>query len=287
MFKFLLYKLGQFVVNLLPLQLAYSFAAFVSRIQYYFSFRDRKAVQKNLQAICGSLADVRSLSYDVFINMGKYLVEFFKMNTKIDEEYIRENVRLRGFEHIDGAVKRKKGVILVTAHIGNWELGAVILSVLGYPSMAVALPHKERPVNDLFNRQREMKGLTVVPPSSAVRRCMEHLRNGGLIALVADRDFSAHGIEMEFLGRKTMIPRGAAMFSVATGAPIVPTFLIRQETGKFEFSCYEPIIPPDQAESANEEEKIRGVIRQYLNVIEQQIRQYPSQWLLFREFGQQ
>jgi KDO2-lipid IV(A) lauroyltransferase len=182
-------------------------------------------------------------------------------------------------------LKRGKGAIIITAHIGNWELGGVLLAKFGIPILAVALPHKHPWVNGLFNAQREKSGMPVVPPNIAVRRCLEKLRANEAIALVADRDFGPHGLEMNFLGRPTLLPKGPAVLSLKTGAGIVPTFLTRNADNTFTMTFAKPVYPPfvdDQ--SVVGDDILREIINQYIQDIEDQIRQNPSQWLMFREF---
>ena len=285
MFKYFLYKIGLFLLHRLPSRFSYKLAAFVSDLQYFFSFRDRLAVKNNLKNIVPSDDKISFLARDVFRNFGRYLIEFFQMKEMADVNFIKNNVRIEGIAHLDKIIAEGKGGIIVTAHIGNWELGAVLLSVLGYPLMAIALPHKERPVNDLFNDQRETKGVTVVPTNGALRQCIKQLRSNRLVALVADRDFSANGIVMDFLGRKMMVPKGPAMFSLKTGAPILPMFLIRTRDGKFDLFCSDPIYPPDRRISKGDDEAMKGIMGRYMSVIEKMIRAHPSQWLLFREFS--
>jgi len=265
--------------------MSYRFAAFLSDLQYLFSFRDRWAVTRNLKNIVPPDEDIRPLVRDVFRNFGRYLIEFFQMREMVDAEFIREKVRIEGLEHLDRALEKGKGGIVVTAHIGNWELGAVILSALGYPMMAIALPHKERPVNDLFNEQRLTQGVTVVRPRGALRHCMNHLRDNKVVALVADRDFGKSGIPMDFMGRRMVVPKGPAMFALKTGAPILPIFLVRNGNGTFTLSCSEPIEPPARCLSTESREAMEGIMRKYLSVIEEKVHAFPSQWLLFREFA--
>ena len=162
------------------------------------------------------------------------------------------------------------------------------MGFLGYPLLVIALPHKERPVNDLFNAQRKAWELTVVPSNLAVRKCMERLRANGCIALAADRDFTANGEILDFFGKKTLIPKGAAVFSLKTGVPIIPVFLIRDSDNQHTLTVEEPIYPPHSAEAENKEtldpELYIPLMKQYAKVIEQKIREYPTQWLMFREF---
>ncbi|HQP10662.1 MAG TPA: lysophospholipid acyltransferase family protein, partial [Candidatus Omnitrophota bacterium] len=285
--KYILYKIGLFLLRHLPPKLSYKLATFVSDLQYFFSFRDRRAVSNNLRNILPASDKISFLTKDVFRNFGRYLCEFFQMREMVDGKFIKNNVRIEGIDRLDRILKEGKGGIIVTGHIGNWELGGVLLSVLGYPLMAIALPHKERPVNDLFNSQRESKGVTVVPPTGALRRCIEQLRANKLVALVADRDFSHAGVAVDFLGKKMIVPKGPAMFSLKTGAPIVPMFLIRNTDKTFTMFCCEPIYPPQENKDQDEPGVILGLMRRYLSVMEEKIRQYPSQWLLFREFSLQ
>ncbi len=284
MFKFLIYKFGQFCVNHLPLKVSYHIAMFMSDLQYWLSPRDRRAVRNNLRIIVKDKADISRLTKEVFRNFGKYLVEFFRMAGNVDEKYIQKNVEIRNVDRIDRVLKKGKGGIVLTAHIGNWELGAVILSRLGYPLTAIALPHKERPVNDLFNAQREIHGVTVIPTNIAIRRCLETLKENKLVALLADRDFGHNGEEMEFLTRKAILPKGAAIFSLKTGAPIIPTFLIRQKDDRFTLMVEEPITPPLCEPGEVAKEIFVPLMRQYTTIIEERIKQFPSQWLMFREF---
>ena len=281
MFKYLLYKFGQFIVKRLPLKVAYGWATFISDLHYYASFRDRRAVKNNLRVIMPGREDINSLARQVFRNFGKYLVEFFRMTQDVDRAYIERNIEIRNLERLDEVLRNNKGAIFLTAHLGNWELGGVIMSLLGYPFVAIALPHKERPVNDLFNYQRENKGMTIVPTNIAVRKCIETLKKNSIVALLADRDFSGRGEILDFLGRKAFLPKGPAVFSQNTGAPIIPVFLIRKVNDKFTLTFEEPIYPfPD----GEDQEKIRKIMKRYTAIMEERIRENPTQWLMFREF---
>lgn len=284
MFKYLAYKFGQFCVRRLPIRVAYGIAVFLSDLHFLFSFRDRRAVYNNLQTILGPDKDISGMARKVFRNFGKYLVEFFRMEAEATQAFVDKNVEFINRHRLDEALQQGRGAIILTAHIGNWELGGVVLGVLGYPLLGIALPHRERPVNDLFNAQREARGLQVVPISQAVRKCFEALRANKVIAVLADRDFTANGERMKFLGKEAFIPKGAAIFACRTGAPILPAFLTRHEDDSFTMEIKEPIYAPVEKDFENEEGRIRHVMRQYTDVIEDMIRQDPTQWLMFREF---
>lgn len=263
---------------------SYRTAMFLSDLQYVLSFRDRRAVAENLRVVCPDAANLPAMTREVFRNFGRYLVEFFRMANVLDKQFIQERVHIKNLHHFKEAMARGRGAIIVTAHLGNWELGGLILSMLGFPSVAVALPHKERPVNRLFNQQRESRGIKVIPTHLAIRRCLETLKNNEIVAIVADRDFSMNGMMLDFFGRQAMIPKGAAVFSCKTGAAMVPCFLIRDGEEKFNLFIEEPIYPPPNQAHHIPEETLAALMKQHTAVIEKKIRAYPTQWLMFRPF---
>ena len=286
MFKYWIYIFGQFCVNYLPLSVSYRLATWLSDIHYFLSFRDRRAVRENLRLVVGESKKIEPIVREVFRNFGRYLVEFFRMAKHLDDQYIQENVRIPNLGVIDRVLKQGKGAILLTAHIGNWELGGVVLSRLGYPLLAIALSHKERPVNNLFNQQREHQGLRVVPIHLSIRKCLEALNQNQCVAILGDRNFSSNGQELDFLDRKVSFPKGPALFSLRTGAPIVPIFFVRRGKNLFDLIIDEPIYPPQaiEADLIRQNEQQMTLMRRYVQCIENIVRTYPDQWLMFRRF---
>lgn len=282
--NFYLYKIGEFLTKYLPLPASYALATFLSDSQYLLSKTDRQAVEYNLKIILNTDRVPAAMVRDVFRYFGQYLADFFVMPKKLNKEFIKQYVQISGIDHVNEVLRQGKGGILLGAHIGNWEMGAAVLSLLGFPLTIVALAHKDIRVNAFFNSRREFFGTTVIQTNLALRRGLEHLKCNRLIAILADRDFGHHGLAMNFLGRRAMIPKGAALFSLKTGAPLVPAFFLRAPNNGFHFILGDPIYPPPvKAEGINDQE-IRKFTDQYLYVIEDQIRQNPSQWLMFRRF---
>lgn len=284
MFRFLLYKIGQWIVNFLPLQVAYAFARCLSDLQYTVSWVDRRNVRANIRKILNKDRVDERLVRDVFRNFGRYLVEFFRMVKDVDDAFIERRVKTEGLSHIKGVLAKGKGAIVVTAHIGNWEMGGNVMRKLGYPLLAVALPHKHNLVNDLFNQQRAKCGISVVPPQNAIRKFLEKLKGNESVALVADRDFGAHGLAMNFLGNPTLLPKGPAVLSIKTGAAIIPTFFLSNGDGTYTLSFHKPVYPPTVSDQTVTDEILKNTISKYITVVEEKIRQFPGQWLMFREF---
>jgi KDO2-lipid IV(A) lauroyltransferase len=208
------------------------------------------------------------------------------MRSRIKSGFIKSNVHIDHPEYLDEVIHKGKGGIIVSAHLGNWEMGGALLPTMGYPLSVVALAHKDKRVNALFNAQREAFGVRVIQTDSAVRRIVEHLKENRFVAILAERDFGNKGLTIDFWGRPAMIPKGAAFFSLKTGAPIIPIFFVRMEDGSFQIRVYPLLEPPKLSNDKISDKVIADYIRQYLGTIEVEIKKNPTQWLLFREFWQ-
>lgn len=277
MMGYFFYKVAYFIAMRLSWRAGYRVATFLSLLKYHLSPRDRRAVVGNLMRIlpASQQAEINQYAKESFVHFGKYLFEFFRFSL-LTKENLSSFIRMEGLKHIERALEKGRGVIILTAHIGNWELGGVAMSLLGYPFVAVALPHRHRKVDAFFNFQRQRLGAVVIPSlGPAVRRIYDALKHNKMIALVGDRDFANTGKRMEFLGATKIIPRGPAVLALKTGAAIVPAFVIRQKDDTSILEFLEPIDCP-QEENA--------ILAACTRVIEKKIRQYPDQWLMFREF---
>ncbi|MBU1933130.1 MAG: lysophospholipid acyltransferase family protein [Candidatus Omnitrophica bacterium] len=283
MFFYLLYKLGYFLSNALPLEGAYRLAEKCSDLQYALGARDREAVVQNLSIVLKKdIKECRILASKVFRSFGMYLVDFFRMS-RLTREEIDKRVRIIGLENIDRALKKNKGVIVLTCHIGNWEMGGVIMGTLGYDISAVVLVHKHKNINNFFIRQREEKGLKVIAVNSIMKRCISTLSNNGILALAGDRDFTNSGVKLNFFGIPTSIPKGPAALSLKTGAPVVPGFLIREGRSNYKFIFGSPI-EVELRPGVSKDETVKKATEIFVSAMEDCIRQYPEQWLVFRRF---
>lgn len=282
--NYYLYQIAYFITRHLPLKVAYAMSIALADCHYFLSREDRRAVESNFKVILKSEAVPPSMVKAVFRNFGKYLVDFFTMTKHVDANYIKDHIKVSNTNYLNEILAQGKGCIIVSAHLGNWELAGAVLSKLGYPLSVVALPHQDKRVNAFFNEQRSYFGTTVISSTTAIRRCLEHARANRFVAILAERDFSDHGMVMDFLGKPTLIPKGAAIFSLKTGAPIVPAFFIREDNDDFYITFDKPIYPPSLEKGKVDEKHIESLIRQYIDIIQDRIKEYPQQWLMFREF---
>lgn len=286
MSNYYLFRLGKFLARILPRRVSHAMVMSLCDLHFRFSKKDRKAVENNLRIVLNvdhvPPQDVRA----VFRYFGEYLLEFFTMTKLLSPEFVREHVRINNIEYLNEVLQKGKGGIIVSAHLGNWEMGGAVLPMLGFPLSVVALAHKDPRVNALFNAQREAFGAMVIQTDVAVRHVIEHLRRNRLIAILGDRDFGQRGVVMDFLGRKAVIPKGSAFFSLKMGAPIIPMFFIRRGQDNFDINIYPSIDPPHLPQGKITDDIMIPYMKKYVKAIESEIRKNPSQWLIFRHLEQ-
>ena len=285
MFFYGLYLLGLLGAWLFPRRCAYWIAHRGADFCYLRSAQDREAVRENLKSIFPDREISPSMVREVFRNFGMYLVDFFRFG-RLTSDQLRKLVRLEGIEHMEAALKEGKGVVGLTAHLGNFELAGAVLALLGLPVNAVVLTHQNPRVNRFFLGQRERVGVKGIALDHSNWRgsygdCVVALRRNEILALVGDRDFFDHGLAMPFFGKELKVPTGPAAFSVRTGAPIVPGFLVREKDDTYRFILERPISIP---EGLPREEMERKLLEQCLDHMARYIRQYPTQWYMFQKF---
>jgi len=276
-----LYMTGFVLARIFPLRISYSIAGFVAWVYFVFSRSDRGAMRDNLGVVLGpevSSAKIERTIFLIFKNFAKYLADFFRF-PRFSEEYISRNIEIRGRENLDVCQAEGKGTILVALHLGNWELGAALVGALGYDLCVIALEHSNTRINDFFNSQRAINGVKSIPTGANVKSCFRALGKNQMVAIAADKDYTSTGVEVDFFGQKTLLPRGAAVISLRTGAPIVFTALTREKGDRFRLSFEKPIryLP-----TGDNERDVKGLIGEYVKIFEKYILAYSDQWYAFR-----
>lgn len=276
-----LFILGKVFCLIFPRDFCYFIAKILARGRFYCSKKDRDAVIYNLSPMIKDRIEQYRVARDAFVNFAYYLVDFFRY-AKLNKVFLEKYVKVSGREYLDEGVSKNNGVVALTGHLGNYEMGGAVTALLGYPIYAVALPHKDKRTDAFFNRQRERTGLKVVPAGAAVKRCFSLLRNGKIVVFLADRNFSGGGVKSKMFSKDVFIPRGAFFFALKTGADITPCFFIREKK-KFYRLIFEKSIAynHDSPDTAGEEARI---IKEYICLMEKYVKTYPEQWYMFQKY---
>ncbi len=278
---YLLYKIGLSIVRATDIHGAYKMASSCATLQYHISKRDREMVKRNLRVALpdASEKEISLTACNVFVNFGKYLADFFSPLNE-DRKTLSAKMHFEGLGNIDDALKRGKGCIIVTGHFGNWELGGCAMAEHGYKINAVALEHKDPRINDLFIQRRKRSGINVAPIGNAKNSCLEALRRNEIVAIVGDRPYGESGIDVEFFGRHTRIPRGPALFSIKTGAPIVVGFIFKEDENSLNYKVVmeRPIVVKNDKPLRKQ---LKDTMQYFIRRFETYIKKYPSQWYMF------
>jgi lauroyl/myristoyl acyltransferase len=281
--KYLQLKFAEFLSRLLPRRVGYGVARRIGDIYILLDRRGRECVISNLQRIHRhsgvnlSRRALRALARENFLNFAKYLVDFFHF-LHLKPERVD---RLINFglvpQLLDELLAKGKGLIALSAHLGNWELGAAALAQRGYALNAVALWHPDPNLNALYQSYRTRRQIRPIPFGRAARDCIAALRRNEMVAVIGDRDFTASRNTVQFFGEPARLPDGPAKLALATGAPILPVFMVRTPNDTFAYVLGEPI----WADKRHDD--VASIMRQVAVAMERVISQYSEQWFLFHD----
>jgi len=279
--EFFLYYLSQWVFLFLPIGVSYFIADRIGDGHFLFAHKDRDSVLHNLKVICGEIGErrLRARARKVFQYFGRYLVEFLRL-PRLNRRTFLKSVSVEGLEHLDAALARGKGAIGVSAHFGNWELGAAGLALLGYRTNVIVLDHPNPAVNRLFIRMRQQKGLRVLSPRQPVWETLACLSRNEILLMAGDRDFADNGVEVSFFQHAVVFPKGPAALSLRSGSPLIITFVVR-ESGRLRFFFEPPIFPK---RTGPFRERVLSMTQEIAHRLEKQIQMTPSQWFIFQPF---
>ncbi len=261
----------------LPVKASQSMGRWLGALLYLVIRRDRSISEYQLRMAFPELDGpaLQRLARRCFQHLG---ITFFETLAipRIRREAARW-VRLEGEEAIRTAYGGGRGVILVTAHVGNWELLAVAFEELQIPVQAMARTIPNSLVNDLIIRHRESEYLKVVQrgSSQSPRQLLRCLKHGDVLLLVLDHDIPTQGVFVNFFGIPAHTPRVAASLALKLKVPIVMGLGTRMADGSQVFR-FESFPVPDTLQS--NAEGIHGLTQSINDIIEAHIRANPEQW---------
>jgi KDO2-lipid IV(A) lauroyltransferase len=287
------YALGDFLVNALltfsllvfrclsPKSLALM-AKVMGAIVFFFVKKYRERVISNLSVAFGSeknVDEIKTLAKEVFFHFTLTPLEavYVMANTPPFEESILK-IKINGKEHLEAALAKKKGVIALGAHLGAFTLLGMRLAVEGY-SFNFMINQKTFPTLwKRLNAHQEIVGQKILspkPPTTSIKKSLNCLRRNEILYLIADEQQIHGGLPVPFFGKTAYTPPGPAIFSLKTGAPILPMFVVRENGIPQTLFIWSPV----EIELTSDEKKDTELLTaKFTKVIEDIVRQYPSQW---------
>jgi KDO2-lipid IV(A) lauroyltransferase len=213
----------------------------------------------------------------VFRSLGRQLVEFCRM-TGYTHENTRNWIRTEGLDHYLAAKARGKGVLIVTGHMGAWELSSFYHSLMGYPMSMIARPLDNRPLDAFVNGIRCLHGNRVLPKDDFARGLLAAMRKGETVGILMDTNMTPpQGVFVNFFGKQACTASGVARVALKTGAAVLPGFMVWEEAEHRYVLHFGPQLAFER--TADEEADIVAATQMCTSAIETWIRRYPDQWL--------
>ena len=272
-FIYLVFRLGGWLVPLLPLGISYRIAEIIGDLLYLLSYNVRKAILDNLECVLGKRD--RKIARRIFRNLAKNYFDLFRV-PELSREELEARLEIEGLEYLYKALAQGKGVILTSIHMGCPDVVGQLLAFYDIPVTVPVEPIKPRVLFEYISSLRARKGMRLIPVDGPLLELFRALRRGEAVGIVADRDVTESGQIMSFFGRPARLPDGAVQLARRTGAPIIMGFNIRKPDNTFKVWLEPPIYVPKKAD----DKIIRQVMRQIVATMEKYIRAYPDQWLV-------
>ena len=278
-YLYLVLEVSQRILFSLPRAVSQRLASVLGTISFYVLTRQRRKTLAHLETVLGQETgsqELTRIASSVFVNLSKTAADvcrFPKLTQSIIDDWVSSDGAIAKLNQV---LERGKGAIVLTGHIGNWELLGAYLRLHGYPGKAVG----RRIYYDRFNKilvsLRHSAAWPTIYRGEPARIILEELRKNHVLGITPDQDFdSLDGIFVSFFGKPTWTAVSPAKISLASGSAIIPMFMIR-EGNRYRLFSEDPIWP---ILDETKEQAIRKMTEMWSGVVERYIRTYPDQWV--------
>jgi len=286
MLSLVLFNALRLCISAMPARTGYFIARKLTTFHYYSFPSRRAAVLSNVRHVLSNSPSPRlkklgekQIAKHIFRSFNEFLFEFF-MIPQLNRSRIQEAFLFEGLENINSALTRRKGVIIATAHIGNWEMAGAALALLGYKLHVVAGVQFSNLLSEHVKDVKRRLNINVVSPEDGFRALFRALKDNEVVVLLVDGDVFANGLKLDFFSKPARIPSGAAALALKTNAAIVTAYAKREGQLRFRIHVDEPILPES---TGNKTEDVGELSRHVLSRVESYVDENLEQWCIFRE----
>jgi lauroyl/myristoyl acyltransferase len=274
------WKAGLRLAQLLPPNTLRAFARTLTSVYAALASKRREVVVRNLlPALNNDRAEAERVARQIFREFGMKLADLWRFESGIS--VVNDFNSITGATHLEEAVARKNGVLLVTPHIGNWEFGGPLLGARGINLLVITLAEPDETLTRLRERSRFRWGIETIVIGQdpfAVIEVIRRLEQGAVVALLIDRPPRSSAVPVRLFGREFSGSVAAAELARATGCTILPVCLPRNENG-YEARVMPPI-PYDRAALRKTAAKIE-LTQRLFTLFEPLIQKHLNQWYHF------
>jgi KDO2-lipid IV(A) lauroyltransferase len=282
----------QFCSTLIPRSIQKFFTVVIGDLFYLLMRKTRAHVRKNIEGVNTgkwSKGKVDVLTKKTFQNYGQYLLDYMVMHRLLPSnkgQWVEEEV---GAGYMMEALEAGKGAICITPHLGNWEIGGLLLSFRGGSLNVLTLDERDLDTRSFREEMRRRKGIKIlyINPKDdspmAILDAVKALRRNEIVAMLGDRIESQKTMVFDFFGRKTAFPVGVAILAMSTGAPVLPVFVVMESNRKYK-GIIEPPIYFNSSSREDRETVIQEGMEKLVKKFEEYIEKYPDQWYNFYSY---
>lgn len=263
-------------ITALPLSVALALGRGIGTLAYLVVRRHRDVVITEMSRCFpqDSRAALNRRLRRVFQHIGMNYMEVFRwIGGKLDE--LESRISVEGEEHAKAALARGRGVLVLTAHAGNWDLMG-LWAARHFPLTIISKSLRNSGVNRFWMEAREKTGLKILPARKSYRACLTVMKKNELLGFILDQNARAKdGVFVEFFGKEACTTPGLAFLSAHAQAPVLPVFLFR----KPDLTHRVMVLPMLEPPSDRDPETMLAATQRYTRIIEDVIREHPDQWI--------
>jgi KDO2-lipid IV(A) lauroyltransferase len=243
---------------------------------YVLAVQQRRLVIRNLRFCYPEWHDdqIKKLSMRVFENFGITFIEVCQ-TAFMSWEKLSGRYRVQGEEILINALKANKGILIITAHMGNWEVAQHYMHKFEKPFSVVATRMKQAWANRLLDHLRSRFGNTVIDKKGGLPNIMQALRRGETIAMLIDQSRRKQGIDVTFFGREATATPAAALLAMRCKSTVLPMFCVRDSDGRLTIQVKPPL---ETIRTGDLRSDLQTNTQIMMNAVEEMVREYPDQW---------
>jgi KDO2-lipid IV(A) lauroyltransferase len=273
------FRVTSLIVRALPVRVGYALARAAGTLAYGAWIGGRRRCIDNMRHVAGGDERLaRRYALRSFANYAVYLVDFLRLPGATPGE-IERLVEFDDWEPLEQG-RAGRGMVFVTLHFGNWDLGAAILALKGFPVVVIADRFANRRLDDVVLGSREGLGITIIPADRIGPGILRALRRNDIVAVLVDIPQHERGVRVEFFGATVAVSDGPARMALRAGASVVTGTVYRLSpwsdhvTGDVSAVAFEP--------TGETERDVHALTQAVFAHLEQQVLRHPDQWYIFR-----
>jgi KDO2-lipid IV(A) lauroyltransferase len=279
MWQYFAFIIADYSFSFLPKRIVYLFARLIADAVYLIAPRVRAGIAVNQRHVLGSEVNDRTLrrvTRGVLRNIACNYFDLIKLS-RLKRRSLERSLRVGGWENLETALGKGKGVVIVTAHLGSYDTAAQLLALRSVKTTVLVEPIKPPALLAHITRLRQSHGITFLPSQAGtIGTLLRCLRRGEAVLFASDRDIDNNGLRVTFFGEETNLPTIAVRIAMKTGAALVPIFNKRAIKGGYEIDIEPAIEIVDRQRDASAADTVEKVAR----VMEKHIRRTPEQWVV-------